>query len=316
MRGEAQRLPGQRFGGCRCTVAVAALAAATAPRNRLSPRCAESHTSLLQSASRNAWRVAFPPWHRPSHPRSAFFLPEFVHARFQVASVTSHQPAVPVHRRRLGRGGHGANRTARKQAGGGARDRAAYRAIDANLGTLLLSYSAVPLVVRNTGHSIQLDLHDGGSMATGGKQYQALQLHFHHPSEHLLNGRRFPMEAHLVHQGPDGTLGVLAIFFETGKANTAFQRVLDAMPKDKDQTRQVANATVSAEAFLPPSNQRSFYRYEGSLTTPPCSETVDWVVLSQPVQVSEAQINAFERVYPFNARPLQPLDRRFLLKSH
>ncbi|WP_386339530.1 carbonic anhydrase family protein [Xanthomonas citri pv. citri] len=189
-------------------------------------------------------------------------------------------------------------------------------AIDANLGTLLLSYSAVPLVVRNTGHSIQLDLHDGGSMATGGKQYQALQLHFHHPSEHLLNGRRFPMEAHLVHQGPDGTLGVLAIFFETGKANTAFQRVLDAMPKDKDQTRQVANATVSAEAFLPPSNQRSFYRYEGSLTTPPCSETVDWVVLSQPVQVSEAQINAFERVYPFNARPLQPLDRRFLLKSH
>lgn len=157
-------------------------------------------------------------------------------------------------------------------------------AIDANLGTLLLSYSAVPLVVRNTGHSIQLDLHDGGTMAIGGKQYQALQLHFHHPSEHLLNGRRFPMEAHLVHQGPDGTLGVLAIFFETGKANPAFQRVLDAMPKDKDQTRQVTNATVSAEAFLPPSNQRSFYRYEGSLTTPPCSETVDWVVLGRPVQ--------------------------------
>ncbi|MEB1797836.1 carbonic anhydrase family protein [Xanthomonas campestris pv. campestris] len=189
-------------------------------------------------------------------------------------------------------------------------------AIDATLGKLQLDYGAVPLVVRNTGHSIQLDLHAGGTMRVGGKQYDALQLHFHHPSEHLLNGRRFPMEAHIVHQGPDGTLGVLAIFFETGKANPAFQRVLDAMPSDKNQTRQVADALVRASDFLPPAKQRSFYRYEGSLTTPPCSETVDWVVLSQPVQVSREQINAFERVYPFNARPLQPLDRRFLLKSH
>ncbi|MFA1731176.1 carbonic anhydrase [Xanthomonas campestris] len=189
-------------------------------------------------------------------------------------------------------------------------------AIDATLGKLQLDYGAVPLVVRNTGHSIQLDLHAGGTMRVGGKQYDALQLHFHHPSEHLLNGRRFPMEAHIVHQGPDGTLGVLAIFFETGKANPAFQRVLDAMPNDKNQTRQVADALVRASDFLPPATQRSFYRYEGSLTTPPCSETVDWVVLSQPVQVSREQINAFERVYPFNARPLQPLDRRFLLKSH
>ncbi|MCC5047669.1 carbonic anhydrase [Xanthomonas campestris] len=189
-------------------------------------------------------------------------------------------------------------------------------AIDATLGKLKLDYGAVPLVVRNTGHSIQLDLHAGGTMRVGGKQYDALQLHFHHPSEHLLKGRRFPMEAHIVHQGPDGTLGVLAIFFETGKANPAFQRVLDAMPSDKNQTRQVADALVRASDFLPPANQRSFYRYEGSLTTPPCSETVDWVVLSQPVQVSREQINAFERVYPFNARPLQPLDRRFLLKSH
>ncbi|MCC5090901.1 carbonic anhydrase [Xanthomonas campestris] len=189
-------------------------------------------------------------------------------------------------------------------------------AIDATLGKLQLDYGAVPLVVRNTGHSIQLDLHAGGTMRVGGKQYDALQLHFHHPSEHLLNGRRFPMEAHIVHQGPDGTLGVLAIFFETGKANPAFQRVLDAMPNDKNQTRQVADALVRGSDFLPPANQRSFYRYEGSLTTPPCSETVDWVVLSQPVQVSREQINAFERVYPFNARPLQPLDRRFLLKSH
>ncbi|SMQ93642.1 carbonic anhydrase [Xanthomonas fragariae] len=188
-------------------------------------------------------------------------------------------------------------------------------AIDADLGSLLLDYAAVPLAVRNTGHSIQLDLHDGGRMWTGGKHYEALQLHFHHPSEHLLNGRRFPMEAHIVHQGPDGTLGVLAIFFETGTANPAFQRVLDAMPKDKNHTQLVANALIRASDFLPPKNQRSFYRYEGSLTTPPCSETVDWVVLTQPVQVSEAQINAFERVYSFNARPLQPLDRRFLLKS-
>ncbi len=86
------------------------------------------------------------------------------------------------------------------------------------------------------------------------------------------------------------------------------------MPSDKDQTRKVADASVRASDFLPPGNPRSFYRYQGSLTTPPCSETVDWVVLSQPVQVSREQINAFERMYRFDARPLQPLDRRFLLK--
>lgn len=188
-------------------------------------------------------------------------------------------------------------------------------AVSADLGPLLLDYRAVPMAVRNTGHAIQLDLPNGGTMRTGGRDYAALQIHFHHPSEHLLNGRRFPMEAHIVHQGPDGTLGVLAIFFETGKANPAFQRVLDAMPKGKGQTQPVANASVKASDFLPVQKHRRFFRYEGSLTTPPCTETVDWVVLNAPLQVSAAQIDAFERVYPFNARPLQPLHRRFLLKS-
>ncbi|GKS89777.1 carbonic anhydrase family protein [Acidovorax sp. SUPP2539] len=189
------------------------------------------------------------------------------------------------------------------------------QAVAADLGPLLLNYRSVPMAVRNTGHSIQLDLPGGGTMRTGGRQYEALQIHFHHPSEHLLNGRRFPMEAHIVHQGPDGTLGVLGIFFETGKSNPVFQRVLDAMPRDKGQTQAVAHASIKASDFLPPQKHRRFFRYEGSLTTPPCTETVDWVVLSAPLQVSAAQIDAFERVYPFNARPLQPLHRRFLLKS-
>ncbi|MCS4510670.1 carbonic anhydrase [Xylophilus ampelinus] len=187
--------------------------------------------------------------------------------------------------------------------------------IRAELGPLRLDYRAVPLAVRNTGHSIQVDLPGGGGMRVGGRQYEALQIHFHHPSEHLLNGRRFPMEAHIVHKGPDGTLGVLAIFFETGTPNRAFQRVLDAMPHKAGQTRPVEKATVRGSDFLPVQKDLAFYRYEGSLTTPPCTETVDWVVLSQPLQVSAAQIDAFEQVYPFNARPLQELHRRFLLKS-
>ena len=187
--------------------------------------------------------------------------------------------------------------------------------IRADLGRLQLAYRAVPLAVRNTGHSIQVDLPGGGGMQVGGRHYEALQIHFHHPSEHLLNGRRFPMEAHIVHQGPDGTLGVLAIFFETGAPHRAFQRVLDAMPRTPGQTQPVDKATVRGSDFLPAQKLRDFYRYEGSLTTPPCTETVDWVVLSRPLQVSAAQIDAFEKVYPFNARPLQELHRRFLLKS-
>ncbi|MFC5344826.1 carbonic anhydrase [Brevundimonas staleyi] len=184
-------------------------------------------------------------------------------------------------------------------------------AIAADLGPLRIDWSAMPAAARDTGHAIQMDApaasEGGGStMTVGGKTYRMLQFHVHQPAEHLLNGRRFPLEIHFVHAGPDGILGVLGVFAETGEASAPLQAVLDSLGAE-------THPSLDPNGFLPAG--RDFFRYEGSLTTPPCSETVDWVVLNDPITASQAQIDAFERIHPGNTRPIQPLHRRFLLRS-
>ncbi|WP_375403252.1 carbonic anhydrase [uncultured Sphingomonas sp.] len=185
-------------------------------------------------------------------------------------------------------------------------------AIGADLGALTTHWRSLPLRVVDTGHALQVDAPPGSDMSVGGRSYALAQFHVHHPSEHLLNGRRFPLEVHFVHRGPNGVLGVIGVFVEEGRANPQLQRVLDARPAEHGRTRAVAGGTVDIAALMPGG---AFERYEGSLTTPPCSESVDWVVKETPIQASAAQIAGFERVYPFNARPLQALNRRFLLRS-
>lgn len=189
-------------------------------------------------------------------------------------------------------------------------------AVPARLGDLRIEWQPLPLRVANTGHSIQVDAPPGGRLVMEGRTYELLQFHLHHPSEHLLDGRRFPMEIHFVHRGPgNDVLGVVAVFVEHGAPNEALGAVLAAMPAEPGASREaaVAGATVQPHRLLPAG--RDFLRYEGSLTTPPCSENVDWAVLTQPIQASPAQVDALERLYPSNARPLQPLHRRFLLRS-
>lgn len=187
-------------------------------------------------------------------------------------------------------------------------------AISADLGPLEIDWSPMPAGARDTGHAIQQDAPSrsedgaGSEMSVGGKTYRLLQFHVHQPAEHLLNGRRFPLEIHFVHAGPDGVLGVLGVLAEVGAASAPLQAVLDSLGRES-----APQAALDPAAFLPPG--RDFFRYEGSLTTPPCSETVDWVVLSDPITVSRTQIDAFERIHPGNTRPVQPLHRRFLLRS-
>ena len=186
-------------------------------------------------------------------------------------------------------------------------------AIAADLGPLEIDWSPLPAAARDTGHAIQLDApaasEGGGStMTVGGKTYRLLQFHVHQPAEHLLDGRRFPLEIHFVHAGPDGILGVLGVFAETGEASAPLQAVLDGLTSPTGDRPE-----LDPNGFLP--EKRDFFRYEGSLTTPPCSETVDWVVLNDPITVSQAQVDAFERIHPGNTRPVQPLHRRFLLRS-
>lgn len=182
-------------------------------------------------------------------------------------------------------------------------------AVDADLGPLDLEWPKLPGRVFDTGHAIQVEASPGANLTMGGKGYQLLQFHVHQPSEHLLNGRRYPLEIHFVHTAPDGTLGVVGVFAEAGVASPALQAVLNAAGAAAGADR----IAVDLPALLP--DDRSYFRYAGSLTTPPCSETVDWAVLAEPISVSDAQIEAIARLHPGNTRPLQPLNRRFLLRS-
>ena len=170
-----------------------------------------------------------------------------------------------------------------------------------------LSWKPEAFTVVNNGHTIQANAGaDAGTARMGDKTYALRQFHFHAPSEHAVNGQRAAMEAHFVHAAPDGSLLVAGVFMVPGKANAAFSTVMAAAAKGDGK------AELDPSAFLPASS--ATYRYEGSLTTPPCSEVVDWNVFAEPIQVAEADIAAFRAIFPMNARPLQAVNRRFLLR--
>ncbi len=168
----------------------------------------------------------------------------------------------------------------------------------------------VPSVVNN-GHTIQVNVEHQSQMVLDGKTFTLLQFHFHHNSEHTVDGKHYPLEVHFVHKADDGTLGVLGVFFKEGEANPALQSIWDIAPLEKDTI--VASHDFDATDLLPA--ERGYYRYQGSLTTPPCSEIVDWAVFSHPIEASKAQINAFAQLYANNYRPAQPINRRYILRS-
>lgn len=184
-------------------------------------------------------------------------------------------------------------------------------AISADLGSLDIAWSPLPLRATNNGHTVQYDAPTGSSFTLAGNRYALAQFHIHHPSEHLLEGRRFPLEIHFVHTMPDGRIGVIGVFVADGSANPTLQTLIDAIPPQEGGT--IAGPPIQPGALLPA--DRTFERYEGSLTTPPCTESVDWVVLRTPITATSAQIQQFAALFPYNARPIQPLDRRFLLLS-
>jgi len=175
----------------------------------------------------------------------------------------------------------------------------------------LFVWSPATYKVANNGHTIQLDADGHAGIAeTNGKTYWLRQFHFHAPSEHAVNGQRTAMEAHFVHAAPDGGLLVAGVFLVPGTANPVFTKVMAAAPKTTGT--EPLPAPLDPTALLP--TARDLYRYEGSLTTPPCSEVVDWNVFAAPVTVAQSDIDAFRTLFPMNARPLQQVNRRFLLQ--
>lgn len=171
-------------------------------------------------------------------------------------------------------------------------------------------YRASSAEIVNNGHTVQVDLANGGAIDVDGVTYRLVQFHFHTPSEESFNGRRYPLVAHLVHQSDAGDLAVVAVLFKQGRDNAALAPVFAGMPAAAGEKR-AAGAEFDAGALLPA--RRSYYGYTGSLTTPPCSEGVRWHILKQPVEVSPAQLAAFRKLYRMNARPVQPLNGRVVV---
>ena len=183
--------------------------------------------------------------------------------------------------------------------------------IGSNLGSVRVNWRRMPLRIINNGHTIQVNCEPGSGIELDGRPFSLLQFHFHHPSEHAVDGRRHAMEVHFVHASESGALAVLGVFFEEGAHNAALAPIWDAMPPEAGP-EVASGATIRPVQLLPA--DRAYYRYLGSLTTPPCSERVIWTVCRQTIAASRRQIAQFAELFPMNARPLQPLNRRFLLE--
>jgi carbonic anhydrase len=147
----------------------------------------------------------------------------------------------------------------------------------------------------------------------GDKTYVLKQFHFHHPSEEHVNGHGYEMVAHLVHADAEGHLAVVAVLFNTGQANAVIGQVWKNIPAGKNKAVEISGTTLNAKDLLP--SDLGYFTYSGSLTTPPCSEDVTWFVLKTPKTLSPDQLAAFARLYPDNARPIQPTNGRELLET-
>jgi len=171
------------------------------------------------------------------------------------------------------------------------------------------AYQPIPLTVTDTGHGFQLNAPAGsGGITVGGEHYDLVQFHFHHPSEEHVHGHGYAMVAHLVHKNAKGELAVVAVLIRQGSSNAFLKPVFDDFPAKGTPEAPVAGATVNLTDFLPA--QRGYYTFDGSLTTPPCSEHVRWFVLKSAVQASAHQVHQFAARYPHDARPVQSLNDR------
>lgn len=180
----------------------------------------------------------------------------------------------------------------------------------APLAALDFNYAAGAAEVVNNGHTVQVNLPAGNVLKSGDDAAKLLQFHFHTPSEEKINGVPYPMVAHFVHKTADGKLSVVAVLFKAGRENEALAPVFASLPAE-GEPRQLADFNP---ASVLPAN-RAYFKFMGSLTTPPCSDGVRWQVLKQPVELSKQQIAAFQKLYKMNARPVQPLNGRVVEAS-
>lgn len=181
----------------------------------------------------------------------------------------------------------------------------------AELAAIRFDYRPAPLTVLNNGHTIQVNYPAGSSITVGGRKFELLQFHFHARSEHKVGGRSFPMEIHFVHKNERGALGVVGVLAEQGAENVGARELWSHLPAQAGEPKTMDAVVINARDLLPAGG--AYYRYMGSLTTPPCSEGVNWFLMRDPVTFSGPQIEAMTAILKNNARPTQPINNRMLL---
>jgi len=181
---------------------------------------------------------------------------------------------------------------------------------DVDLDPLIFRYNTSSLNVIDNGHSVQVNVMPGSTLKFEGKTYELKQFHFHTPSENHINGRSFPLEAHFVHQAKDGSLAVVAVMFTYGKYNPVLAKIWAEFPKmEEGKKLGLYLSDKDIKALLP--RYKSYYEFMGSLTTPPCSEGVKWIVFKNTLQVSRKQLAEFYNLLGHsNNRPIQPTNGR------
>lgn len=184
--------------------------------------------------------------------------------------------------------------------------------IGVDMEPIVFDYRAAPFRILDTGRTIQVSPGEGGSISVMGRIYRLTQIHFHHPAEERIDGRGFEMSMHLEHRDEAGHLAVVAVLMERGEEHPVIQAFWNSLPLETNSELATA-ASVDMSKLLP--EMRDYYAYMGSLTTPPCTEGVLWLVMKQPLRISAEQLAIFARLYPNNARPLQAANGRLIKES-
>jgi carbonic anhydrase len=185
--------------------------------------------------------------------------------------------------------------------------------LSVDLEPVKFDYQSTRFGVVDNGHTVQVNVAVGNNIEINGKRFELKQFHFHRPSEERIDGRQFEMSVHLVHKDEQGKLAVVAVLLDKGQLQPAVQKVWNNLPLEKNEEAQ-ARISLDINEILPV--DRRYFTYMGSLTTPPCSEGVHWVVMRQPVTMTAEQIELFARIYPMNARPVQQASGRRIMQSN
>ena len=182
---------------------------------------------------------------------------------------------------------------------------------DINLTPLDFNYSTNSSDVINNGHTVQVNINSGSSVKIDGLDFKLKQFHFHTPSENNINGTEYALEAHFVHATDDGQLAVVAVMFKKGDENPIISKIWNKFPLEENKKVAFSLSSDDIKSIMPP--DKNYYKFLGSLTTPPCSENVKWNVFKTPVTISSEQVETFFKIFGHtNNRPIQETNDRLI----